>query len=261
MDFSYTNYFASTGTTSIALNGNPLATFYGSNFSNDSYRLSNANIFNYPFQYVNPVYRDTTPFIEITQTDTYGYTKLDGALFVQQVPSQGLLQNSVKSNAGITMNAGYLSFPYQNNGITIDNRFNDASTRSVLYTGQLLSASDPLLKEDIEPANTAFCYSTMECLPLKRYTYTEAYNSTFRVKDRYRLGFLTTDIAPVFPKSVTALGSEEHVWMSSMSGLDTAQLKYNHYGVTQHLMGLVSTLEAEVDCIARSIVAQRNTIL
>jgi sugar lactone lactonase YvrE len=261
MEFTYTNYFASTGTASISLNGNRLATFYGSNLSNDSYRLSNANVFDYPLQYVNPVYRDTTPFIEITQTDSYGYTKLDGTLTLEEVPSQGLLENTVKSDAGIIMNAGCIRFPNQNNGITIENRFNDVSTRSILYTGQLLSASDPVLKEQVEPANTSLCYSTMERLLLKRYKYSEPYISTFRVKDVHRLGFLTTDAAPVFPKSVTPLGSDEHAWISSMSGLDTAQLKYSHYGVTQHLMGLVSTLEAEVEQVARSIVAQRNTIL
>jgi sugar lactone lactonase YvrE len=261
MNFAYTNYFASTGTTSIALNGNPLVTFYGSNFSNGSYALSNANVFDYPLQYVNPVYQDTTPFVEITQTDSYGYTKLDGSLFVQEVPSQGLLENSVNSNTGIIMNSGVIQFPYQADGITIDNRFNDVSTRNVLYTGQLLTASDPLLKEEIEPADLALCCSTMLRIPLKRYKYTGAYSSTFRVKDIHRLGFLTTDVAPAFPNSVTALRNEEHAWISSRSGLDTAQLKYNHYGVTQHLMGLVSTLEWEVEHVARSIVAQRNTIL
>jgi hypothetical protein len=261
MNFAYTNYFASTGTTSIALNGNPLVTFYGSNFSNGSYALSNANVFDYPLQYVNPVYQDTTPFVEITQTDSYGYTKLDGTLFVQEVPSQGLLKNMVNSNAGIIMNSGVINFPYQADGITIDNRFNDVSTRSIFYGGQLLTASDPLLKEEIEAADLARCYSTMLRVPLKRYKYTDAYTSTFRVKDVHRLGFLTTDVAPAFPNSVTTLRSEEHAWISSRSGLDTAQLKYNHYGVTRHLMGLVSTLESEVEYVARSIVAQRNTIL
>jgi hypothetical protein len=159
------------------------------------------------------------------------------------------------------MNSGILRFPNQTNGITIDNRFNDASMRSIFYTGQLLSASDPALKEDVEEADTARCYSTLADLPLKRYKYIEPYISTFRVNDAHRLGFLTTDVSPAFPKSVTALGNQEHAWISSTQGIDTTQLKYNHYGVTQHLMGLVSTLESEVAQIARSIVAQRNTIL
>jgi len=261
MDFKYTNYLTSTGTSYISLNGNRLATFYGSNMVNGTYQLSNANIYNYPLRRTNPVYGDQKPYIEVTQTESDGYTKLEGNLFAQQVPSQGLLQNLVNSNAGLVMNSGVLTFPNQNNGITIDNRFNDASMRSVIYTGQLLNASDPALKEDVEAADTTRCYSTLSQIPLKRYKYIDAYMSTFRVNDTHRLGFLTTDISPAFPKSVTALGNHEHAWISSTRGLDIAQIKYTHYGVTQHLMGLISTLESEVEQITRSIVAQRNTIL
>lgn len=257
LNFNYTNYFASTGTATIALNGTTLKTFYGSNESNDSYQITNANIYSYPLQGTNPVYDDQTPYVEITQTDANGYTKLDGILYVQEVPSQGLLQNSVNSNTGIIMNSGILRFPHVNNGITIDNRFNDVSTRNVLYTGQLRNASDPVLKEKVEIANSLLCYSTLAQVPLKRYKYIDPYISTFHVKDIHRLGFLTTDVIPVFPKSVHPLGNEEHSWISSSMSIDTSQIKYAHYGVTQHLIGLVSTLEAEV----RSLVAQRNTIL
>ena len=257
MNFAYTNYFASTGTTTISLNGTPLKTFSGLNGSNDSYQITNANIYSYPLQGTNPVYEDQTPYVEIRQTETTGYTKLNGDLFVQEVPSQGLLHDSVLSNTGILMNSGILRFPHANNGITINNRFNDVSTRNVFYTGQLLSASDPVLKEKIEKANTSLCYSTLAHIPLKRYKYIEPYISTFHVNDIHRLGFLATDVLPVFPKSVHPLVHGEHSWMSSTMSIDTAQIKYAHYGVTQHLMGLISTLESEV----RSLVAQRNTIL
>lgn len=257
MNFTYTNYFASTGTATISLNGTPLKTFSGSDGSNDSYHITNANIYSYPLQGTNPVYDDQTPYVEITQADTNGYTKLDGILYVQEVPSQGLLQNSVNSDAGITMNSGILRFPNLNNGITINNRFNDVSTRNVLYTGQLLSASDPVLKERVEVANTQICYSTLAQFPLRRYKYIDPYISTFHLKDVHRLGFLATDLLRTFPKSVHSVHHEEHSWMSSTLSVDTSQIKYAHYGVTQHLIGLVSTLESEV----RSLVAQRNTIL
>jgi hypothetical protein len=257
MNFAYTTYFASTGTTTISLNGTPLKTFLGTTGSNDSYQITNANIYSYPLQGTNPVYDDQTPYVEVTQADTYGYSKLDGTLYVENVPSQGLLQNAVNSNTGIIMNSGILKFPHANNGITINNRFNDVSTRNVLYTGQLLSASDPILKEKVESANTSLCYSTLAQIPLKRYKYIDPYISTFHVQDIHRLGFLTTDVEPVFPKSLQPLGNGEHSWMSSTMSIDTAQIKYAHYGVTQHLIGLISTLESEV----RSLVAQRNTIL
>jgi len=250
---NYTNYFASTGTAYVSLNGNLLTTFYGSNMANSNFQIVDANVYTYPLQGSNPVYNDQTPYVEIGLTDSYGYTKLDGTLFAQEVLSQGLLENSVLSNSGIIMNSGSLIFPNQNNGITIDNRFNDASMRSVLYTGQLLSASDPALKEDIHAADTAMCYSTLSRIPLKRYKYIDSYMSTFRVRDVHRLGFLTTDIAPVFPKSVQPV--------LTTNTLDIGQIKLAHYGVTQHLQQSISTLEAEVADLMRILLAQRNTIL
>jgi len=47
----------------------------------------------------------------------------------------------------------------------------------------------------------------------------------------------------------------------AVNSLDTAQIKYAHYGVTQHLQAKISTLEGEVEKLARSILAQRNTVL
>jgi hypothetical protein len=256
MNLKYTNYFASTGTAYVSLNGNLLTTFSGSNMADSNFQLVDANVYTYPLQGSNPVYDDQTPYVEIRVTDTYGYTKLDGTLFAQQVPSQGLLENSVLSNSGITMNSGYLNFPNQMNGITIDNRFNDASLRSVLYTGQLLSASDPALKEQIEAADTGFCYSTLSSLPLKRYKYIEPYISTFRLDDRHRLGFLTTDVAPFFPKSVQPVHTEG----GAFNTLDIGQIKLAHYGVTQRLQQSISTFEAEVATL-RTVLAQRNAVL
>jgi sugar lactone lactonase YvrE len=259
MNLNYTNYFASTGTAYVSLNGNLLTTFYGANMADSNFQLTNANIYTYPLQSSNPIYNDQTPYVEIGLTDSYGYTKLDGSLFAQQVPSQGLLNDSLLPNSGIVMNSGYLSFPNQVNGITIDNRFNDASLRSVLYTGQLLSASDPALKEEIQPADMAICYSTLSRIPLKRYKYIEPYMSTFRVHDVHRLGFLTTDVAPFFPHSVQPV----HCEGLSIDTLDVGQIKLAHYGVTQYLQQRISTLEAEVEQFAsmRILLAQRNAVL
>jgi len=262
MNLNYTNYFASTGTTYVSLNGNNLKTFYGSNMSNDSYQLVDTNIYNYPLQGSNPVYNDQTPYLEIRQADTYGYTVLSGNLFVQQVPSQGLLEDSVNSDGGIQMNSGILRFPNEMSGITINNQYNDASMRSIFYSGQLRSASDPALKENVTAADTAICYSTLSTTPLKRYKYIEPYMSTFRVQDVHRLGFLTTDVAGPFPKSVAPLQHESHEWIpSGAQSLDTAQMKLAHYGVTQHLQGLISTLESEVEAFSRITLAQRNSVL
>lgn len=255
MNFNYTNYFASTGTATIALNGNIIKTFSGSNPLNDSFSLTDANIYTYPLQGVNPVYADQTPYVEITQSESFGYTKLEGTVFVEEFPFQGLLKNSVVESAGIQMNAGLLRFPHTMNGITIENRFNDVSTRNIVYSGQLYNSSDPALKENCVNADLAMCCSTITSIPLKRYRYTDAYLSTFRVGDIHRLGVLTTDVQQVLPKSITATCVDES-WAPSAQTLDSAQIRFSHYGVTQHLLALVSTLEAEVE-----IAAQRNSLL
>jgi len=145
------------------------------------------------------------------------------------------------------MNSGYLTFPKATNAITIDNRFNDLSTRSIFYSGQILNPSDPALKEGVEYADPSQCYSTLSRIPLKRYKYNDPYISTFRVHDVHVLGVLTSDVEPVFPKSVHAVSLE--FMPSSVNTVDSAQIRMSHYGVTRHLLDVVSTLEAEIDAL------------
>jgi hypothetical protein len=178
---------------------------------------------------------------------------------VTGVPGQGYLQNAVDSNSGILMNSGIVTFPYQNNGITIQNPYNDASLRTVNYTGSLISASDPALKEHIEPADLSICYNTLNSVPLRRYNYIEPYMSTFHVADRRRLGFLTSEVSPLLPNSVN-LRSLDYEWApSSINTLDTTQMRYIHLGVTQNLMKVVDDLEREISTVT-SVLAQRNNV-
>ena len=261
MNMAYTNYYASTGTGYIKLNGTTVASFDGSLQSNQVYQVTDVPIFNYPLQSSNPITGDQTAFLEITQEAATGYTKLAGDFFVSQVPGQGLLANLVNSNAGIQMNRGTLKFPNQLNGISMDNRYNDASMRTVSYTGSLISASDPALKERVTPADLARCYMTLGELPLRVYSYIEPYTSTFHVRDTRRLGFLTREVAAHFPNSIAPTSiAEEAPWSpSTIETLDTSQIKYAHLGVTQHLLAVVGELEADVAAL-RAILAQRKSV-
>ena len=260
MNMAYTNYYASTGTGYIKLNGNTLTTFDGSLQSDQTFQVTDIPIFNYPLQTSNPITGDQTAFLEITQAATTGYTKLAGNFYVTQVRGQELLRNLVDSSAGIQMNRGQLNFPNQLNGITMDNKYNDASMRTVSYTGSLISASDPALKERVAPADLSQCYVTLGELPLRAYSYIQPYISTFHVRDTRRLGFLTSEVAAHFPKSITSTSiAEEASWCSSINTLDTAQIKYAHLGVTQFLMNSVDVLEAEVASL-RAILAQRKSV-
>ena len=265
MNIAFTNYYANSGVASISINGNNFASF-NSTMQDSTLALMDVNIYDYPLQNSNPVLGDQTPYIQISQVGNRGYIKLDGGFWMNQVPGQELLQNLVDSNAGITMNTGILRFPYANNSITLQNKFNDVSLRSLNYTGSLINPSDPALKEKIEPASLTTCYLTLESLRLRAYNYIGAYESTFHVRDHTRLGFITSEISNIFPRSVTEIPFEE-VWANStIQTLDISQIKYTHIGVTQRLMQEVSTLEAAVEELSslrenlRRLATQRNVI-
>ena len=245
--FNFTNYFTTQGYGYINLNGWRLATFDAAAGSNLSFSFRNSNIWDYPLLSSNPVLGDQTPWIEITTQSNMGYVKLDGIAWMDMYAGQEGGVNTVDSNAGFIMNRGRLVFPFRNNGITLDNQFNDASTRTLAYTGSLNSASDPIFKENIHAANLGQCYETLATLPLRSYRYNAAYTSTFHTDTGPRLGFLTTEVAPHFPHSISVVGDTEGT--TPFQTLDVAQIKAAHLGATQELIMKISTLEGHLSIL------------
>lgn len=267
LNLTFTNYFTSTGVTTISLNGSTLQRFTAATQSTTTYSLQDFNVYAYPLQGSNPALNDQTPYLQITQTSTTGYTKLAGNIWINTEPGQQALQNLVDSNAGLIMNRGTLRFPFSNGGITIQNPYNDASMRTVSYTGSLINPSDPALKEQIEPANLGMCYQTLADIPLRTYTYIQPYTSTFHVHDAPRLGFLTREVEPFFPRSITTIPFEQAWAPSSIQTLDLAQIKFAHLGATQYLMQRISSMETAVgelaalkESLLRRMATQRNAI-
>ena len=265
MYLTYTNYYVSSATASIRINGNTVASFNESSLTS-TFVLTDQDIYNYPLQGSNPVLGDQTPYIQISQAGGGGYIKLQGNLWVNQVPNQVVPSNYLDNNAGIIMNSGTVRFPYANNGITLENKYNDTSTRNFTYMGSLNNASDPALKEHIHAADLHLCYDNLGSLPLRTYSYNTAYQSTFHTRDRTRIGFLTSEVSTMFPHSITTVPFE-YAWApSSVQTLDLTQIKYTHLGATQELIQQVSTLEAEVAeldslrGILRHMATQRNVI-
>ena len=257
MNFAFTNYYASTGSASIIVNGSTLA-YFDSTMSNQTFSITDTDIYTYPLQNSNPVLRNQYPYIQIRQNGA-GYLKLDGNFWLNGQPGQHTFSNIVNSNTGIRMNSGSLQFPNSLNAITLKNPYNDASMRSIFYTGSLINASDPALKEHIHDADLGICYNTLASLPLRAYSYIPVYESTFQVHDRRRLGFLTTEVAEHFPNSI----HRTSVLDSTFQTLDTAQIKYAHFGTTQRLIQEVSTLEGQVEELVgtlRRASTQRNVI-
>ena len=87
MHMAFTNYYATSGTANIIVNGNTVGSFNTSSI-NSTFFIHDTNIFSYPLQNSNPVLLDQTPYVQITQTGNQGYIKLDGSLWVNAIPAQ-----------------------------------------------------------------------------------------------------------------------------------------------------------------------------
>jgi len=147
----------------------------------------------------------------------------------------------INSNVGIVMNKSYISWNYPLNGTTVLNSYNDTQTRSLLYTGGLYNASDSNLKHSIEYVDCGPYLTLIKDLPLKRYSFKEAYCSTFLTADKHQLGILTSDV----PFSSMILDAPfEHCGLSTIKTVDRTQFKYAHLATTQALILRISTLRS-----------------
>lgn len=200
-----------------------------------------------------PTGSNPASFLHVTGT-MYG-----GSAFSLQFQSRSNDNFSgIDSNANITINNGVIRWPYFLNGTTIQNSLNDMSVRNIYYYGGLNFASDPTLKEDIQPADLAVCYDTVQRLPLRRYKYIDKYLSTFNSKDAHRIGFLATELEQVFPKSVSY--SEIPALHSTFRVIDTQQIEMAHIGATQHMMQRVEALYSTMNGLQAHISTVKNII-
>ena len=177
---------------------------------------------------------------------TNGNTGLQTSQLQWSVSATSNDQSSyVDSNYGIEMNMGYIVWRNALNGITIENQFNDIRTRSLLYTGAIYNPSDSNLKTDIEYADTAALYKTLDALPLRRYGLRHQYMNTFGLQDRRQIGVVTSDVAEHIPDAVHEMEFGQ-CGLSTLQMVEKNALQFTHFGATQELMGRVSTLSATV---------------
>jgi hypothetical protein len=160
-------------------------------------------------------------------------------------------QKYIDSNYGVTMNRGYMVWPNRLYGLAINNQFNDLQTRSITYTGSLLNASDSNLKRDIDGADIAELYESIDRLPLRYYGFGSAYMSTFQPMDRHQIGVLTTEVGAIFPKMIKEVEPANYT-LSTLQTVDRGQLKFAHLGATQFLIQKISSLSGELRELAQT---------
>jgi hypothetical protein len=148
----------------------------------------------------------------------------------------------VNSNFGLIMNKSYVKWNNAHNGTTIQNRFNDIQTRSLLYTGALYNASDSNLKNSIEYVDSSLYMTAIRDLPLRRYNFSDAYRSTFCTADRSQLGVLTSEVEPIFSTMVCD-APFDYCDLKTIKTIDRTQIRYAHLAATQALIHRVSTLK------------------
>ena len=243
----------------ISINGNVIFTFdsmIGSNTT--SITLNDFSIKTYPMYVTNSRgYPSMTPWVELTYYANNGVLPTKFPLMEVWVSDKKIAQDTssrLDTRGLVTMNKGYMYFSTPVNGINIFNSQNDMSVRRLFYTGAMSFASDPILKEQIEPANLEICRQTVDDLPLHRYKYIDAYQSTFQLADTRRLGVLSSEYGRHFPKAITYSPEQVLPGISTTAMIDTEQLMYSHIGATQllistveHLSTLLVTLRKERD--------------
>jgi hypothetical protein len=220
----------------------------------DSYVLSNADITGIRFGSINPVFLTSTPYIEF-RGDLNGKVVADITTWLSYstVQADTTVQAAAwNSNEGIQFRNGSLRFPNQILGTTIYNGQNDTATRNLTYTGSIYSPSDSTLKDNIEAAALDPCVEKIGALPLRRFTYTGAYASTFQLQNYDRLGLLTTDVTPLFSGAVTTKPFL-HCGLSTVNVIQDEAIQYSHLGATQVLLKEIAELRAALStCVTEA---------
>jgi hypothetical protein len=104
--------------------------------------------------------------------------------------------------------------------------------------------SDQRLKSDIVIADLDRCYEIVKNLPLKRFTWKDAYVSSNMTNDRSKLGWIAQEVESVFPKAV--ITQPERYGLSNFKTLDTDQIYAAMYGTVKKLQSMVDEVESRV---------------
>jgi hypothetical protein len=244
----HTNVASVNGGTSLNLNGTllfNLLNIYREPLVTQTF--TDIPLASYPVGSPNPITGDLSKPWVVWTVYAGGTTSDQMSIWISNrtVAEDRAATSSVNPDLGIQINSGTMVWPSTLFDITVQNRFNDIQTRSLLYTGSLQNVSDRSLKTEIELADLPRCASTIQGVPLRRYKYIAEYERTFHVKDRRRLGVLSTELAAAFPKSIRP----DTLFDQPIDTVNTDQLKFAHMGATKYLMGEIAILRARIACL------------
>ena len=111
-----------------------------------------------------------------------------------------------------------------------------------------LTVSDSRIKEAISNPSIQILIQQISSLRLVSYTWEEAYRSTLQLPVNRTIGFLSQEVEQIFTSSVY----EKHEYgFSNFKSLDTDQLYKARYGLTQHLLNRVSSLQMRVNSLMK----------
>ena len=111
-----------------------------------------------------------------------------------------------------------------------------------------LTVSDSRIKESISNPNIQLLIEQISSLRLVSYTWEESYRSTLQLPTNRTIGFLSQEVQEVFTNSVY---EKAEYGFSNFKSLDTDQLYKAKFGLTQHLLNRVSSLQMRVNSLLK----------
>lgn len=111
-----------------------------------------------------------------------------------------------------------------------------------------LTVSDSRIKEAISNPSIQILIQQISSLRLVSYTWEEAYRSTLQLPVNRTIGFISQEVEQIFTSSVY---EKDEYGFSNFKSLDTDQLYKAKYGLTQHLLNRVSSLQMRVNSLMK----------
>lgn len=111
-----------------------------------------------------------------------------------------------------------------------------------------LTVSDSRIKEGISNPSIQILIQQISSLRLVSYTWEESYRSTLQLQRNRTIGFLSQEVEKIFTNSVY---EKAEYGFSNFKSLDTDQLYKARYGLTQHLLNRVSSLQMRVNTLLK----------